>query len=162
MNVTRTDDNNLDGFENTAFEDSLLNLAQIYNPEIIPPGFPNAGQPGKNGMTNELFRLVRFRSTGTGDAAIIYLWNTKENRRELPNPTDGQTLSNLYALGVPPGLKINDPADQTQFFAVADPTSTDDSYYHTLVVNPITGSVAVHDYAWGYGTPQWDRKKDGD
>ncbi len=160
FDVTRTDDDNLDVVEDTV----STNL--IYNPQVIPPGFPNAGQPGANGMTNIVYRLVKFWPTGTADPAIIYLWNSKEGRQEIPNATTGMTLSNLHALGVPPGLQLDVLTDQQNFYRLPSDSSSFDSYYYTVVVNPITGNVTVYDYAWGEGggtAPhmRWDRKKDG-
>jgi hypothetical protein len=79
------------------------------------------------------------------------------------------SAANLSKLGVPPGLKLDASNNQQTFFKV--PTggddSPDDSYYHTLVVSPLTGAVTVYDYAWGNGDMgggnwQWDRKKDGE
>ena len=92
---------------------------------------------------------------------MIYLWNITEGRREIPNPTAFLSAANLSKLGVPPGLSINDIDDQQAFFSVQSESSEEDAYYYTLVVNRITGAVEVYDYAWGYGNPQWDRKKDG-
>ncbi|MBI5116838.1 type II secretion system protein [Candidatus Poribacteria bacterium] len=151
FNVTRTDDNTLDGVEDSLSSDL------IWNPQA-----PSAG----NGITNIVYRLVKFRPTGTADPVIIYLWNTKEGRQEIPNPTVGMTLSNLHTLGVPPGLQLDDLNDQQSFLRLPSEVSTFDSYYYTIVVSSITGSVTVYDYAWGEGggtTPnmRWDRKKDG-
>jgi type II secretory pathway pseudopilin PulG len=147
LDVTRTDDRNpIDG----APED-LTTVPTIYNPGHA------------NGVVNDLFRLIRFYPTGTADAAMIYLWNVTEERREIPNPSPELSAANLANLGVPPGLIINNINDQTTFFRVPTDDSEDDAYYYTLVVNRLTGSVEVYDYAWGYnGAPnQWDRKKDG-
>jgi hypothetical protein len=96
---------------------------------------------------------------------MIYIWNTTEERRELPSPTVGQTKSNIYKLGMPPGLSVKTQPfpppfyKQDDYFKVPTPISPADAYYYTLVVNPITGGVRVYDYAWGGG---WDRKKDGE
>jgi hypothetical protein len=103
--------------------------------------------------------LIRFQPTGTADRAVIYLWNITEERLEIPAPSLGMSLSNFHTLGVPPGLKINNPNAQSAFFTVQNAASTADSRYYTVVVNPVTGGVTVYDYAWGDG--QWDRKKDG-
>ncbi len=161
FNVTRTDDLDLDGVED------VESTALIYNPQVIPPGFSGAGTPGPNGITNLVFRLVKFQPTGAADSAIIYLWNTTEDRNELPNPTVGQMLSNLHALGVPPGLQLDPSNNQQTFFRLPNQASIADVYYYTLVVNPITGGITVYDYAWGEGggtapNKQWDRKKDGE
>jgi len=103
--------------------------------------------------------IIRFYPTGTADSALIYLCNVTEERREIPNPSVNLSLSNIPALGVPPGLNINAVDNQQQFFNVPTDDSVDDAYYYTLEVSPITGSVIVYDYAWGGG---WDRKKDGE
>lgn len=150
LDVTRTDDTNLDGAE-----DDLSAIPTIYNPGNL------------NGIVNDVFRLIRFYPTGTADPAMIYLWNITDERREIPNPTAELSAANLQNLGVPPGLSIHDINDQTIFFNLPSEDSEADSYYYTLVVNPLTGSVEVYDYAWGTGggtspNMRWDRKKDGD
>ena len=144
LDITRTDDANpINGVEDLTISDTMFNPAN------------------GDGLVNDIYRLIRFYPTGTADSALIYLWNVTEGRREIPNPSVNLSLSNISALGVPPGLNINAIGDQTQFFNV--PTggddSPDDAYYYTLEVSPITGSVIVYDYAWGGG---WDRKKDGE
>jgi prepilin-type N-terminal cleavage/methylation domain-containing protein len=151
FNVTRTDDGNLNGVEDTLSSDL------IWNPQV-----PSVG----NGITNIVYRLVKFWPTGTADHVIIYLWNVKDGRQEIPNPTVGMTLSNLHTLGVPPGLQLDDLNDQQSFFRLPSEVSTFDSYYYTIVVSSITGGVTVYDYAWGEGggtmpNMRWDRKKDG-
>ena len=153
MDVTRTDDVNLDGTEDTGTA-----ATTVYNPQRTA-----AGNPGPNGIVNPIYRMVKFRRTGTSDATVIYLWNIEDGRTPLPSPTVAQTRSHLHLLGVPPGLGLVTPTDdQEEYFQTLDEASLDDAYYYTIVVNAITGNVNVYDYAWGNGTPQWDRKKDGE
>jgi prepilin-type N-terminal cleavage/methylation domain-containing protein len=147
LDITRTDD------QNTI--DSTEDLSPACPDRLFNPG-------SGNGIVNTVYHLIRFQPTGTVDGAMIYLWNVTEGRQELPASTDAHALSNLHALGVPPGLTINDATRQDQFFNVATSASEADSYYYTLVVNPITGGVMVYDYAWGTGSGIWDRKKDGE
>lgn len=157
LNITRTDDMPpIDGVEGTVTIPSI-SLA-FYN--------PGAG----NGLINSIYYLIRFQPTGTADDALIYLWNIQEGRHEIPIATPALALSNITKLGVPPGLLIDDPTDQSKFFRLPNEASVADAYYYTLVVNPITGGVTVYDYAWGIGGPnpppspprmRWDRKKDG-
>ena len=154
LDVTRTDDRNpIDGTP-----EDLTAFQTIYN-----PGHANV-------IPNDLFRLIRFYPTGTADAAMIYLWNTTEARREIPNPDTDLSATNLPNMGIPPGFLPNDNTDQTKFFRLPSSELADDSYYYTLVVSRITGSVTVYDYAWGIGEIEdppgtffyeWDRKKDG-
>lgn len=153
LDITRTDDVNLNGAE-----DPLVTSATIFNPELDAAGNPN---PSTNGIVNSIYRLVKFYPTGTADEAMIYLWNTTEERRDIPNPSMNLSLSNIPALGVPPGLDINALNNQQAFYSVPSENSEFDVYYYTLVVNPLTGSVEIYDYAWGYGNPQWNRRKDG-
>jgi len=164
LDVLRTDDADLDGVEDAVLK-KVTNTAvynfvpAIFNPELDPTtGDPN---PSTNLIVNSLFRVIRFYPTGTADAAMIYLWNTTEGRREIPNPTADLSAANLANLGVPPGLTVDASGNQLTYFDVTSPASEDDIYYYTLVVNRLTGSVEVYDYAWGYGSPQWNRKKDG-
>jgi prepilin-type N-terminal cleavage/methylation domain-containing protein len=141
LNALRTDDNVLDGTEDTDTGGTIFNPS--YN----------------DGLVNPVYRLIRFEPTGTADRAVIYLWNTTEERREIPSPDPPLVVSNFHTLGAPPGLDIN-TSQQDQYFTVADPASIYDVFYYTLAVNGITGGVTVYDYAWGDG--QWDRKKDGE
>ena len=154
LDITRTDDVDLDDIEDTSAVPSDTQV--IFNPQV-----DSAGDPATtNGIVNPVYRLIKFQPTGTADSAMIYIWNTTEERRELPSPTAGQTTSNIHKLGVPPGLLINNASNQAIFFEVPTDDSPADAYYYTLVVNPITGGVIVYDYAWGTGG--WDRKKDGE
>ncbi len=157
LDVTRTDDVNFNGSEDPLQTNTAVfsQVPAIFNPEL------NAGVPGPNLIVNPIFRMIRFYPTGTADAAVIYLWNTTEARREIPNPNVNLSAANLSALGVPPGLSINTINNQTSFFSVPTEDSPDDAYYYTIVVNKLTGAVEVYDYAWGNGGSQWDRKKDG-
>ena len=142
--VRRTDDDDLDGTANSGTDQ--------WDPPIFNP------DPGASTDVNSIYRLIRFNPTGTADGASIYLWNIEDERGENPNPSDNETLANLHTVGVPPGLRLDPSKNQTTFFAVWDDESQYDNYYYTIVVNPITGGVAVYDYAWRGG---WDRKKDG-
>lgn len=162
LDVTRTDDVDLDGDDESPTEPGEAELptsGTIYNPELNPVTMI----PGRNGIVNPIYRMIRFQATGTADAALLYLWNIEDGRIPLPNPSYGQTLSNLHTIGIPPGLRVAVPANnQREYFEVINEASTDDAYYYTIAVNAITGNVTVYDYAWGYGSPQWDRKKDGE
>jgi hypothetical protein len=143
LDVTRTDDVNLDGTEEVCAD-------TIWNP-----------QEG-DGRVNPVYRLIGFEPTGTATAAVIYLWNVEDGRTPLPNPNNKQTVANLDTIGIPPGLTVAVPInDQRNYFSVGVEDSSDDAYYYTIAVSAITGNVTVYDYAWGTGTPQWDRKKDG-
>ena len=161
LDVTRTDDVDLNGAEdplrtNTAF---FNQAPAIFNPELnAATGNPN---PETNSIANPIFRIIRFYPTGTADRAVIYLWNTTEARREIPNPDTNLSAANLASLGVPPGLALHPSGNQGTFFSVSSDSSEDDAYYYTLVVNRLTGAIEVYDYAWGNGGSQWDRKKDG-
>ena len=157
LDVTRTDDVDLDGVPmhndggaggstSPPDEPGYTDSSRIFNPSDT------------DNYVNAIYNLIRFQPTGTADRALIYLWNINESRSEIPNPTTAQALSNLPVLGVPPGLQINTLTDQRSFFNVPTAASTADSHYYTVVVNNITGSVTVYDYAWRGG---WDRKKDG-
>ena len=152
LDVTRTDDVDLNGIEDTPGTDET-----IFNPQLKPDG-----TPGPNNIVNPIYHLIRFEPTGTADKALIYLWNIEDGRRALPAVTEPQSLSNLHTLGVPPGFLIN-ANNQGTFFKLPDDESPDDAFYYTLAVSPITGTVTAYDYAWGTGatTDEWDRKKDG-
>jgi prepilin-type N-terminal cleavage/methylation domain-containing protein len=148
VNIARTDDvNPINGIE----EGLGAFPTPIYN--------PGAG----NGLVNSIYHLVTFNPTATASPAVIYLWNVTEERRELPSVSAAHALSNLDTLGVPPGLVINNANDQQTFFSLPTAASPDDSYYYTLVVNPITGGVTIYDYAWDDGSGGgWNRRKDGE
>ncbi len=158
LDVTRTDDFDFSGAEDPRQTNTAVFSQEpaIFNPEL------NAGVPGPNSIVNPIFRMIRFYPTGTADRAVIYLWNTTEARREIPNPNANLSAANLSALGVPPGLSLDVSNNQQTFFNVPSEDSPDDAYYYTLVVNRLTGAVEVYDYAWGNGGSQWDRKKDGE
>jgi len=171
LDVTRTDDYDLDGYDqgnppgSTAVGNSghlLSSGLMIFNPQTNP----STGLAGRNFIVNPIYHLIQFEPTGTADRALIYLWNVEDARRDFPSPTIPQILSNLHTLGVPPGFLI-DTNDQASFFTLPDPESPEDANYYTLAVNPITGGVTAYDYAWGTGNEEddpdfeWDRKKDG-
>lgn len=161
LDITRTDDVNLDGSEESWALPSATQT--LFNPQVDSSGDPAA----TNDFVNLVYHLVKFNQTGTADSAVIYLWNVKDERREIPGGTTAQALSNIHTLGVPPGLVIKNDDDQQAFFSLPTTDSPADIYYYTLVVNPITGGVKVYDYAWGTGASaspdyEWDRKKDGE
>ena len=159
LDVTRSDDVNLDGAEDPLQTNTAIFSQEpaIFNPELMDPD-----SPGPNLIANPIFRMIRFYPTGTADRAVIYLWNTTEARREIPNPDTNLSAANLSALGVPPGLTLDPSLDsQVTFFSVPTDNSPDDTYYYTVVVNKLTGAVEVYDYAWSNGGG-WDRKKDGE
>lgn len=159
LDITRTDDvNPIDGIEESSALPSQTQT--IFNPQVDSSGNPVA----TNGLVNSVYHLVKFNQTGTADSAVIYLWNVKDERREIPGGTTAQALSNIHTLGVPPGLMIFGGAtNQQAFFSLPSADSPADIYYYTLVVNPITGGVKVYDYAWDDGSDSgWDRKKDGE
>jgi prepilin-type N-terminal cleavage/methylation domain-containing protein len=170
LDIKRTDDTNLDMAE----EPSTVPLTRndtTFNPQIgtDPTDATYYGKPcPTDGHVTPIYHLIKFQPTGTADKAIIYLWNIEQDRQEIPTTTNEEMLalglSNISKLGVPPGLIINDVNDQSIFFKLLNSASPADSYYYTLVVNPITGGVMVYDYAWGTGsgTDGWDRKKDGE
>ncbi len=158
LDITRTDDVNLNGSEDV-WTVPPLETDTLFNPQVDSAGVPSA----TNGIVNLVYHLVKFQPTGTADSAEIYLWNVQDDRREIPGGTAAQALSNINALGVPPGLVINNASNQQVFFSLPSSDSPTDIYYYTLVVNPITGGVKVYDYAWDDGSGSgWDRKKDGE
>ncbi len=162
LDVTRTDDVDLDGDDESPTDPGKAELptsGRIYNPERLPGSMIY----GRNQRVNSIYRMIRFRPTGTADGTLLYLWNIEDDRTPLPNPSAGQTRSNLHIIGIPPGLRVAVPTNnQRQYFEVINEASPDDAYYYTIEVNSITGNVTVYDYAYGYGGSQWDRKKDGE
>lgn len=162
FNVTRTEDDNMDGTlaaaEDTGI-DGDLNTVDSTGTNYRDPqeGNGDLADPFYHG--DPVYRIIRFQPTGTADKALVHLWDITEERRDVP--PNNNLPDSLFRIGYPPGLE---PAagTQTDYFNVSTSSSETDTYYYTLVVNPITGGVSVYDYAWGEGgANDWDRKKDG-
>ncbi len=159
LNAWRTEDVNMD---------AALAAAEDLGVDGFDDGDGAANEPVDAGeddaIDSSLYRVVRFGPQGGADRAIIWLWNTTDGGATLPGGIAANAPASLRTLGLPPGMSVQDPADQQNYFTVTD--QTQDAHYYTVAVNPTTGTTEVFDYARGTaaagGPPfDWDLDKDG-
>ena len=166
INVMRTEDFDLSGaLTGDRTEDVGVNGVDDGSGAAFPPqqGFEGVDAGEDDTDIDPVYRIIRFGPQGNADRATIWLWNVSDGRAPLPG-TVANAPASLVGLGLPPGLSIQAINDQRNYFTVSD--QTQDGHYHTIDVNPVTGSVQVYDYARGTGTVgppnDWDQDKYGE